>query len=189
VRAVLAAWFLVASAVVLAADMERPTLEVGKHIYSLHPFTGPEARYSGVYKSPEDSAGGTELHLFPNGRFVVVKAVDAGRDTLLGAGTHRIDGDHLELRFERSAHPDIAKRFADLHIQRGLIQGAGEVKGSAAFVIGKDDWHALLQGQTRARYQLRIREYADSRQALEQLEKLELLERRTGPTEKPESHR
>jgi hypothetical protein len=191
VRAVLAAGFLLVSAIAQGAQMERPTLEIGKRIYTLHPFAGvgAEARYFGVYQSPQDLGGGAELHLFPNGRFVVAKTGHAGNDELLGAGTHRVDGDHLELRFERSAHPDIPKRFADLHIQYGVIQGSSEATGSRAFVIGKDDWHAMLQGETRARYQERIREYRDPRQALEQLERFELLERRSGPTEKPESHR
>ena len=59
-RALLVVWCLVgASPVALAAEMERPKLEVGESLYTLRPFTAEDTvPHHGVYRFSAEGAGG-----------------------------------------------------------------------------------------------------------------------------------
>jgi hypothetical protein len=60
------------------AQEEALHVTVGSDVFALSPFDGayPGHHYFGEYAFPFELTGGTELHLFPNGQFVISKWTD-----------------------------------------------------------------------------------------------------------------
>jgi hypothetical protein len=158
----LACIFLPIAAV--AGDKEL-RLPFGREVFTLHPFSGtsPHNHYFGEYRFPIEYTGGTKLHLFPNGRFVISEWLDIGPDELQAAGTFRLDGDQLSLQFTRvrPGHEELKTKFSDLHLLYGRIEKKDYVTGFEVFVFPADAWQALKANPGKADYLRRGTEYND----------------------------
>lgn len=138
-----------------AADDEL-RLPVGREVFTLNSFSGtsPRRHYFGEYRIPIQYTGGTKLHLFPNGRFVISEWSDIGPDELQAAGSFRVDADRLSLKFSRvlPGHEDLKRKFSDLHLLWGLIEKKDYVTGFEVFVFPAEAWRALKAKPEKARF-------------------------------------
>jgi len=144
---------------------ERLRLAVGADVYTLHTFdsVNPSLHYFGRYAFRNELTGGTRLHLFPGGRFVISEWVDIGGDKPAAEGTYEVLGTRLVLRFSkiRLQAESIASRFDDLHLAWGWIEKPGYVTGSTVFIFPKQQWEKLNEGSKDVRYMRRTVEYND----------------------------
>jgi len=148
----------------IAAD-ERLRLPVGSKVFTLRTFgqVNPNWDYFGEYHFPLMYTGGTKLHLFPNGRFVISEWVDVGGDELLAAGSFKLHNDRLALEFSRIAaeHEHLKQRFSDLHLLYGRIETETTVSGFEVFVFTGKGWETLRTDGAKPEYLSRHREYSD----------------------------
>ena len=147
-----------------AAD-EKLRLPVGREVYTLKPFreVAPRRHYFGVYAFPFDLTGGTRLHLFPNGRFIISTWLDIGPDELQAAGSYQVRDDRLTLRFSRVSpgHEGLKKKFADLYLLWGWIEKKDYVTGFEVFVFPSEAWTTLKTNPAEVHYLRRQTEYND----------------------------
>jgi len=138
------------------ADGDSLRLPVGAEIYTLHTFNGATQRnhYFGVYRFPIEDTGGTELHLFPNGRFVISEWSDIGLDRLQATGSFRINADRLTLHFSRilPRHENLKTKFSNLHLLWGWIEKKDYMAGFEVFVLPADAWQMLKTKPEKARF-------------------------------------
>src|SRR5262245_35114049 len=94
--------FILLSMASYAAEKEL-RLPVGREVFTLSPFSEISFHwhYFGEYRFPIQFTGGTKLHLFPNGRFVISEWSDIGPDELQAAGSYQVRADRLLLQFSR----------------------------------------------------------------------------------------
>ena len=152
------------SVVASAADKEL-RLTVGREVFTLNPFgeVAPRRHYFGEYVFPTQYTGGTKLHLFPNGHFVISEWLDIGLDELQAAGSYQVRDDRLTLQFSRISpgHEGLKKKFADLHLFWGWIEKKDYVTGFEVFVFPPEDWETLKTKPEKVNYLQRRTEYND----------------------------
>jgi hypothetical protein len=140
-------------------------LPVGREVFTLSAFgeVAPRRHYFGEYRFPIEYTGGTKLHLFPNGRFVISEWSDIGPDELQAAGSYQVRADRLTLKFSqiRRGHEELRRRFSDLHLLWGWIQKKDYVTGFEVFVFPSEGWQTLKTNPEKADYLQRRTEYND----------------------------
>ena len=156
--------YLVMWSCVAAAAELKMRLPVGRETYTLNSFHNamPETWF-GVYASPDDFTGGTDLALFPNGRFAIVETSDIGPDDLKALGGYAVHGDRLNLSFSKilPGQKDLKQQFSGLHILWGWIEKKGYVTGFEVFIFTAPEWQKLKENPKQTTYLQRRTPYYD----------------------------
>lgn len=146
-----------------AADLDKLRLRDAGEVYRLAPFDASAGRqYAGSFRGPY-GFGGTVVHLFPNGRFAVVKTSDISLDVVCRTGSYQLDGTALAFK-DIKIHTDCslsAKDLKGLRMVWGDIQKEGYITGFEVFLFTADEWVKLNAGDKGVSHMKRMREYPD----------------------------
>jgi hypothetical protein len=120
----------------------------------------------GEYRSPMDVTGGHNLHLFPDGCFVIEETCDIGRPVTLASGRWKLDGDTLlifDLLERRPASALLGmqwlrEQFGSPHKLRVFVTANGEWIGDT-ILVAEDT--ANKGPHVGWKYVRRITHYAD----------------------------
>jgi hypothetical protein len=150
-------------------------LRVYQDTYDLFAFSQATERthYFGVYLSPAALLGGTELHLFPNGRFVIAESSDIAADETQALGSYKVSHSRLELKFEsiKPKREALKAEYSNLYIAWGHIHKGKYLTGFEVFVFSENEWHKM-QRTSDAEFLQRRKEYTDWQRKLRELERI-----------------
>ena len=157
-----------------AADKLEQKFFTRDGVYHLGAFdqTAGDDNYFGVYSSPFAHTGGTELHLFPNGRFVIVLFMDIAPEEVLARGSYKVVETSLLLDFSLSKpiSEKLRKKFTGLRIVHGYRDKAQYPADSAAFVFFSESWEKLSARDLDVQFMKRMQEYRDWERILRRYE-------------------
>ena len=147
---------------VSAEQSDELSLTISGDRYSFTPITEQYLGHSyyGAYRHPYAFTSGTELHLFPDGRFTVIETCDICIDRLVAKGTYRIRDGLISLDY--SAASSKARPVPDkLLAFHGVIHKPTYVTGSQFILITPENLDAAKRDSHFAEYLLRSIGYPD----------------------------
>jgi hypothetical protein len=168
--------FAAALALCFALIAQGVELRTRGETYTLNPFDAPLSgtyNYFGQYAFPIEHTGGTLLHLFPNGLFVVSKWTDIGPNEFLASGRYNVKEARLALSFskiEMGRERDLTW-LSDLHVVWGNIKRENYVTGFEVFVFSGSDWEKLMRGAKEVTFMERKVPYNDWEHILHEFQK------------------
>jgi hypothetical protein len=168
--------FAAAFAFCFALAAQGVELSARGETYTLNPFDAPLSgtyNYFGQYAFPIEYTGGTLLHLFPNGVFVVSNWTDVGPNEFLASGKYNVKETRLALTFskiEKGRESDLT-RLSDLHVVWGNIKRQNYVTGFEVFVFAGTEWDKLMRGAKAVTFMQRRVPYNDWEYILREFQK------------------
>ena len=172
--------FIILALVAVQAIAEELKIQVGEEEYTFHEEL--LGNYFGVYSSPLDLTFGSDLHLFPNGDFIITNWIDIGGREVVASGKYKVKGHRLKLKydFRKKAEFPVGERdYSKVYLYSGSIEEGHVSMGHKIFLLNPEQLEEARRGENFLNYCYMKRAYLSWERILQNL-KNEIIEQGDG---------